>query len=146
MDDKNSLNKCTSSPIEHNVDQSAGLGTSSDEFVGESSTGDADLRPTSASRSQLDRERHQTMEESFIQLGNSDVVCGRGFPPDSKKGLVSIQKVLRMALTTTFSHFNWLMSQAFLVTLGCIGSLALIGQCTTLRPRSRRVIGFIVSF
>jgi hypothetical protein len=85
MDDKNSLKKCTSSPIENNEDESAASGTSSDESVGEHSPRDVAL-PTSANHSQLNREGHHQIQDSFVQLGNADVVCGRGFQPDSKKG------------------------------------------------------------
>jgi hypothetical protein len=85
MNDKKSLDKDTSSPIENNVDQSAASGVSSEEFEAESSPRDANL-PASAFHSQLDGERRQRIQQAYVELGNADVVCGRGFQPDSKNG------------------------------------------------------------
>jgi hypothetical protein len=84
MDNKKNLNKCTSSPIENNVDDSAS-GVSSDESVYQNSPEDVDL-PTSASQSQHCGDRRQRIQQAYVELGNADVVCGRGFQPDSKNG------------------------------------------------------------
>jgi hypothetical protein len=85
MDDKNSLDKRTSSPIENKGDQSAASGVSSEEFEADSSPRDANL-PASASHSQRDGEQHQRIQQVYVELENADVVCGRGFQPDSKNG------------------------------------------------------------
>jgi hypothetical protein len=119
MDNKKNLNKCTSSPIENNVDDSAS-GVSSDESAYQNSPEDVDL-PTSASQSQHCGDRRQRIQQAYVELGNADVVCGRGFQPDSKNGWGFDKESTPNDAHSNFLPYYWMMSQAFLVTLGCIG-------------------------
>jgi hypothetical protein len=117
MDNKKRLNKRTSSPIESNADDLTASGVSSDES---NSPEDVAL-VASASHSRLYGERRQRIQQAYDELGNLDVVCGRGFQPDSKIGAGFDKECTPNDAHSNFFALLLLMSQAFLVTLGCIG-------------------------
>jgi hypothetical protein len=120
MDKQKGLSKCTSSPIESNADDFTASGLSSDESAAQNSPEDVDLA-ASSSRSQLYGERRQQIQQAYVELGNLDVVCGRGFQPDSKNGAGFDKECTPNDPHCNFLPYYLRMSQAFLVTLGCIG-------------------------
>jgi hypothetical protein len=120
MDEQKGLSKCTSSHIVSNVDDLTASGVSSDESAAQNSPEDVDLA-VSASHSQHYCERRQRIQQAYVELGNADVVCGRGFQPDSKIGAGFDKECTPNEAHSNFFAVLLVMSQAFLVTLECIG-------------------------